>query len=91
MSMSIAEATSTLSFPSESSFQNYDDLEKNGWRGYDKSSQYNIENLGIGDVLKDLGFDQSSGSAVKDGVKNKVIGWMQDQGYEVEGKGYPVS
>jgi hypothetical protein len=38
MTISIEEATATFGYPSESVFQDYEDLEKNSWQAYEKSN-----------------------------------------------------
>jgi hypothetical protein len=47
--------------------------------------------LNIENFIRDLGVDAESRSPLKDGVKNKVVGWMQDQKYTVEGKEHTVT
>lgn len=90
MAMRIDEATNTLGFPSESVFQDYDDLERNSWQAYDKSAYYEFSNLNIDNIFQELGFDATSGSPLNPEVKNKVVAWVQDEQYNVDGKEYNV-
>lgn len=90
MAMSIEEATKALGFPSESVFKDHSDLDNNGWQMYDKSANFDFKNLNIGPVFQELGFDGASGGPLNLKVKNRVVTWLQDGKYKVDGVEYDV-
>lgn len=91
MAMSVEDATKDLSFPSESTFTSYDDLDGNGWSLYDRSKNFNFAHLNVEKVFDDLGFDGTSGGPLDLGVKNRIASWSQDEKYVVDGKEHNVS
>jgi hypothetical protein len=76
--------------PSESVFQDYDDLGKNSWQAFPHYSFDFADNLNIGNVFTDLGFDPHSDSPLDPEVKNKLISWEQSKAYTVDGKEHEV-
>jgi hypothetical protein len=93
MRMSIQEATNTMGRSSESGFQNYEDLTQTGggWRGYDVHEQYNLDNLGIPEVFSAVGASPISGDILDPAAPNKVIAWIQDDTFNLNGVAVSVS
>ncbi|TLD37918.1 hypothetical protein E2P81_ATG03593 [Venturia nashicola] len=91
MAMSIEQATAFLGSPSESTFTTYTDLDTNKWGLYDESAIFDVMNLYIGNVFADLGVDGTSGGPLNTGVRNKVVSWVQDEKYTVNGVEYEAS
>ncbi|KAE9992668.1 hypothetical protein EG327_008269 [Venturia inaequalis] len=85
MAMSTEQATASLGFASESTFTNYADLDTNGWSLYDRSANFDLRNLNIGNVFNDLQLDGMSGGPLDLRFKNRVAAWSQDEKYTVNG------
>lgn len=91
MAMSTEQATASLGFASESTFTNYADLDTNGWSLYDRSANFDLRNLNIGNVFNDLQLDGMSGGPLDLRFKNRVAAWSQDEKYTVYGVEQNVS